>query len=184
MGRVEDGIASDEEKRRLRALIPLAKLTTGKQVVACVSECLEAFGGAGYVEDTGLPRMLRDAQVLPIWEGTTNVLSLDVLRAEQRDQAFSSVLSWLGEGVAGLSQTLPTNATTTLQDTVARLAKATTAAAAAGPQRLEASARGLALTAGYAAEALLLAQTAQKTGKADAVQRFSDFVAWRLALPV
>ena len=42
---------------------------------------LEAFGGAGYVEDTGLPRLLRDAQVLPIWEGTTNVLSLDLLRA-------------------------------------------------------------------------------------------------------
>ena len=38
---------------------------------------LECFGGAGYVEDTGLPRLLRDAQVLPIWEGTTNVLSLD-----------------------------------------------------------------------------------------------------------
>jgi len=122
--------------------------------------------------------------VLPIWEGTTNVLSLDVLRAEQRDQAFSSVLSWLGDGVGSLSQTLPTNATTTLQDTVARLAKATTAAAAAGPQRLEASARALALTTGYAAEALLLAQTAKKTGKADAVQRFSDFVASRLALPV
>jgi len=184
MGRVEEGLASDEEKRRLRALIPLAKLTTGKQVVACVSECLEAFGGAGYVEDTGLPRMLRDAQVLPIWEGTTNVLSLDVLRAEQRDQAFSTVLTWLGSGVAGLSQALPTTATTTLQATVARLAKAAAAAAASGPQGLEARARALALTTGYAAEALLLAQTAEKTGKADAVQRFADFVAWRLALPI
>ena len=45
------------------------------------SEALEACGGAGHVEDTGLPLLLRDAQVLPIWEGTTNVLSLDVLRA-------------------------------------------------------------------------------------------------------
>ncbi|HEX2027236.1 MAG TPA: acyl-CoA dehydrogenase family protein, partial [Nitriliruptorales bacterium] len=51
------------------------------------SEALEAFGGAGYVEDTHLPVLLRDAQVLPIWEGTTNVLSLDVLRALQRDAA-------------------------------------------------------------------------------------------------
>jgi acyl-CoA dehydrogenase len=41
---------------------------------------IEAFGGQGYMEDTGLPRLLRDAQVLPIWEGTTNVLSLDALR--------------------------------------------------------------------------------------------------------
>jgi acyl-CoA dehydrogenase len=47
----------------------------------CASEAIESFGGAGYVEDTGLPRLMADAQVLPIWEGTTNVLSLDTLRA-------------------------------------------------------------------------------------------------------
>jgi len=184
MGRVEHGVAADDEKRRLRALIALAKLTTGKQVVACVSECLEAFGGAGYVEDTGLPRMLRDAQVLPIWEGTTNVLSLDVLRAEQRDQAFSSVLAWLHAGSGELSSALPTAATTTLRETTARLLKAAKAAAEAGPRVLEGKARALALTAGFAAEAMLLAQTATKTGKADAAQRFSDFVAARLDLPV
>ena len=46
-----------------------------------LSEVLEAFGGAGYVEDTGLPMLLRDAQVFSIWEGTTNVLALDALRA-------------------------------------------------------------------------------------------------------
>jgi alkylation response protein AidB-like acyl-CoA dehydrogenase len=65
----------------LRLLTPVMKLTTGKQVVQVLSEVIEAFGGAGYVEDTGLPQLLRDAQVLPIWEGTTNVLSLDTLRA-------------------------------------------------------------------------------------------------------
>jgi hypothetical protein len=69
--------ASDE----LRLLTPLAKLGTGKQAIWGVSEAIESFGGAGYVEDTGLPRMLRDAQVYPIWEGTTNVLALDALRA-------------------------------------------------------------------------------------------------------
>ena len=46
-----------------------------------VSEGLESFGGAGYLEDTDLPRILRDVQVNSIWEGTTNVLSLDVCRA-------------------------------------------------------------------------------------------------------
>src|SRR5262249_17370039 len=51
---------------------------------------LEAFGGAGYVEDTGLPVLLRDAQVLPIWEGTTNVLSLDALRAVAREGALEA----------------------------------------------------------------------------------------------
>ena len=48
---------------------------------AGTSEAVESFGGAGYVEDTGLPRLLADAQVMSIWEGTTNVLSLDALRA-------------------------------------------------------------------------------------------------------
>ena len=55
------------------------------------SEALESFGGAGYVEDTGLPRLLRDAQVLPIWEGTTNVLSLDVLKTAVREGAVDAL---------------------------------------------------------------------------------------------
>ncbi|MBC8031825.1 MAG: acyl-CoA dehydrogenase family protein [Pyrinomonadaceae bacterium] len=80
-GRSETSDASDAEMLLLRLLTPVMKLITGKQAVAIASEVLEAFGGAGYVEDTGLPTILRDAQVLPIWEGTTNVLSLDVLRA-------------------------------------------------------------------------------------------------------
>ena len=73
--------ALDPTGDELRLVAPLAKLTTGRLAVASASEYLEAFGGAGYVEDTGIPRLLRDAQVLPIWEGTTNVLSVDVLRA-------------------------------------------------------------------------------------------------------
>ncbi|KAJ8380363.1 hypothetical protein SKAU_G00011410 [Synaphobranchus kaupii] len=80
LGREESGLASELERHLLRLLTPVAKLYTGKQAVAVVSEGLECFGGQGYMEDTGLPRMLRDAQVLSIWEGTTNVLSLDVLR--------------------------------------------------------------------------------------------------------
>lgn len=80
-GRSETSEINDEEKLLLRLLTPIMKLTTGKQAVAVLSEVLECFGGAGYVEDTGLPQLLRDAQVLPIWEGTTNVLSLDTLRA-------------------------------------------------------------------------------------------------------
>ncbi len=66
-----------------RLITPLVKLTTAKQAVAGCSELLECFGGAGYVEDTGLPVLLRDAQVLSIWEGTTNVLSLEAMKAMQ-----------------------------------------------------------------------------------------------------
>jgi hypothetical protein len=81
IGRLEAGQASAEQLLALRLATPLAKLVTGRQAVAVLSEAIEAFGGAGYVEDTGLPALLRDAHVLPIWEGTTNVLSLDALRA-------------------------------------------------------------------------------------------------------
>jgi alkylation response protein AidB-like acyl-CoA dehydrogenase len=81
LGRAENGRASAEQAALLRIMTPVAKLLTGRQAVAVLSEVVEAFGGGGYVEDTGLPTLLRDAQVLPIWEGTTNVLSLETLRA-------------------------------------------------------------------------------------------------------
>ena len=79
LGREESGLLDEKEKALLRFLTPITKLATAKQAVRVVSEALEAFGGAGYVEDTGIPVLLRDTQVLPIWEGTTNVLSLDAL---------------------------------------------------------------------------------------------------------
>lgn len=85
LGKIENGNASEEESQLHRMLTPIAKLTTGKQAVAVASDVLECFGGAGYIEDTGLPRLLADAQVLPIWEGTTNVLALDTLRAIAKD---------------------------------------------------------------------------------------------------
>lgn len=88
LGRDECGQTSRDQAALLRLLTPLVKLYTAKLSVAATSEILEAFGGAGYIEDTGLPRLLRDAQVGAIWEGTTNVLSLDLLRAIERDDAF------------------------------------------------------------------------------------------------
>jgi alkylation response protein AidB-like acyl-CoA dehydrogenase len=94
LGREECGQASETELAMLRLLTPVAKLYTAKQAVIVASEVMEAFGGAGYVEDTGIPRLLRDAQVLPIWEGTTNVLSLDVWRAIDRTDALAP---WLQE---------------------------------------------------------------------------------------
>jgi alkylation response protein AidB-like acyl-CoA dehydrogenase len=88
LGKAELNKASAAEMQLLRLLTPIAKLYTAKQSIAVSSEVLECFGGAGYVEDTGLPRLLRDCQVLSIWEGTTNVLSLDVLRALENPEAL------------------------------------------------------------------------------------------------
>lgn len=87
LGRTEAPVSSDDSSHAgslLRIITPLAKLLLGKQAVLVASEGLEAFGGAGYLEDTGLPALLRDAQVLPIWEGTTNVNALDVFRSVLR----------------------------------------------------------------------------------------------------
>lgn len=87
LGKDELGEATEQERAILRLLTPLIKLYTAKKAISIVGEALEAFGGAGYIEDTGLPQLLRNAQVLSIWEGTTNILSLDALRAMHKENA-------------------------------------------------------------------------------------------------
>jgi len=85
-GKVEMGEATPAETDLMRILTPLAKLQTAKQSVSVCSEGLECFGGQGYIEETPMPRLFRDSQVLPIWEGTSTVMSLDVLRAIQKSK--------------------------------------------------------------------------------------------------
>ncbi|KAG0377340.1 hypothetical protein BGX24_006288 [Mortierella sp. AD032] len=64
----------------LRLLTPILKVWSAKNAFAMSQEAMECFGGQGYMEETGLGRAMRDVLVNTIWEGTTNVLSLDVLR--------------------------------------------------------------------------------------------------------
>ena len=75
-----------------RVVFPLTKLAAARQGVWCCSQLLESFGGAGYLEDSGLPRLLRDVHVQCIWEGTTSVLSLDVLRALTKQGAAETFI--------------------------------------------------------------------------------------------
>ena len=158
MGKEECGEASATEQALLRLLTPVAKLYTAKQAVTVASEALEAFGGAGYIEDTGLPRLLRDAQVLPIWEGTTNVLSLDTWRAIERTNALEP---WLDDIHARVDVDLPESLRVAAQrtrDAADRIARhiATTPDAA---QR-EASARRLAFAIARATAAVSLIEFA------------------------
>lgn len=81
MGHDDCKTISDQDAMLMRLMTPVGKMYTAKRAVELTSEGLECFGGQGYIEDTGLPAFLRDAQVLPIWEGTSSVMSLDVLRA-------------------------------------------------------------------------------------------------------
>ncbi len=177
LGREEHGTASKEELQRLRGLVPIAKLTLGKQAVAVASEALECFGGAGYIEDTGLPRLLRDAQVLPIWEGTTNVLSLDLLRAQSRSGAVEIVIDDLERRSAGLSQ--PSGRL--IERTLDALRRGLRAGLADGT--IEGDARRLALGLGRCAQAVFLGETAEFDAR-EGHQRFATFVNHHLAGPV
>ncbi|HEY0371911.1 MAG TPA: acyl-CoA dehydrogenase family protein [Thermoanaerobaculia bacterium] len=86
--------AGDEEAAKfVRILTPIVKAVTGKLAVPCVSEAMELMGGNGYIEESVMPRLLRDAQVLPIWEGTTNILVLDALRVMHKEETQELLLS-------------------------------------------------------------------------------------------
>ena len=89
--------AGDETAAHLlRILVPIVKAYTGKLAVSCVSEAMELIGGNGYIEESPMPRLLRDAQVLPIWEGTTNILVLDALRVARRERGHELLLDRIG----------------------------------------------------------------------------------------
>ena len=83
----------DDAAKLLRILTPIVKAVTGKLAVPCVSEAMELIGGNGYIEESPMPRLLRDAQVLPIWEGTTNILVLDALRVMHNEETLELLLS-------------------------------------------------------------------------------------------
>ncbi len=93
LGRVQSGQADEAQQNLLRLLTPLVKLWTGKLATAIASEACECFGGMGYLEDTGIPQLLRDAQVWSIWEGTSNVQALDFLRAFRGTGGLQPLLS-------------------------------------------------------------------------------------------
>ena len=189
LGRVETQHADEATQHLLRLLTPIVKLNTAKSAVAGLSEVLECFGGAGYIEDTGIPTLLRDAQVLPIWEGTTNVLALDVLR----------VLSQIGGLQPWLSALRLLTAQVTLPEleSVIKLVRETATATAEylvshSKQRdaMSGGARGLAYTLGRTLALALLARHAEWTLRAEndprplaAAKRFARHGINRLHVP-
>ncbi len=184
LGRVEHGAATCEEMGTLRLLTPLAKLWTGKLAVKICSEALECFGGAGYIEDTGLPQLLRDAQVYAIWEGTTNVLALDSLRALAGD-SFGALRSTLGGWLDGHGDSHPVVMIRSALDASAHWLDQYSGQRDA----LEAGARGLAFTLARCAAAALLVRQADCSRRAGdlraaaALQRFVNHGLDRLLTP-
>jgi len=161
LGRDETNESSEEEQRALRLLYPLTKLLTARKAVSNASETLESFGGAGYVEDTGLPQLLRDTQVLSIWEGTTNVLSLDCLRAIAKEDSLPPFLAKLRTHANGVThpelKPCADAALAASDHAAAWLQKAF----AGGAPLVEAGARRFAFTLGRAMSLALLVDHAQ-----------------------
>lgn len=166
LGRDEAGEATEEDAHLLRLITPLVKLTTGRQAVQVTSEAIECFGGAGYVEDTGLPTLLRDAQVLPIWEGTTNVLSLDALKAMGHTaavQALHAEVTALTAPVLDPALRAAGRAALAGVERALHAARSHIGEAASGAEglaRLEADARRIALTLGRSLALALLTRHA------------------------
>ncbi|KAM6193462.1 LOW QUALITY PROTEIN: acyl-CoA dehydrogenase family member 11-like [Sarcoramphus papa] len=162
LGLVETNTASEQDQLLLRLLIPVAKLYTGKQASAVVVETMESFGGQGYMEDTGLPVVVHDTLVPSIWEGTTNILSLDILQSltESQGQAMAGFFSTVQKKLELASSTVKLEPAA--KHAIGSLAQFTQAAGSKGAATVELAARGFSYTlARIYAGALLIEHAAQ-----------------------
>ncbi len=100
--------AAGGEGALARLLVPLAKLRATRGGLRLASQAVEVHGGNGYIEDWPVARQLRDAQCHTIWEGTENIICLDVMRALRDEQvldaAFGALGARTGDGVAMLDR--------------------------------------------------------------------------------
>ncbi|WP_411969096.1 acyl-CoA dehydrogenase family protein [Haloferax sp. YSSS75] len=93
LDRYERNHDDDDAFRLMRVLTPIAKHRTARMAVDTASYAMEIQGGNGYVSEFVTHRLYRDAQVLPIWEGTSNILALDLLRTFERESAHETLRS-------------------------------------------------------------------------------------------
>ncbi|GJJ77891.1 hypothetical protein EMPS_10250 [Entomortierella parvispora] len=155
----------------LRFLTPILKVWSAKNAFAMSQEAMEAFGGQGYMEETGLGRAMRDILVNTIWEGTTNVLSLDVLRVMA--ETGGDALELYAETVRGILEPLKgrphfVKSAESIEESLTLIATHfTTYATIETRHLLEASARGLTFAmADVLAGALLCQHAAWSEAKA------------------
>jgi putative acyl-CoA dehydrogenase len=121
--------AGDEQEAAFRRLaLAATKYHVTKQVPAHAAEALECFGGNGYVEESGMPRLYREAPLQSIWEGSGNVAALDALRALVRQPETAEAFFAELEKSAGADRRL--------DDAIARLRKETADAEEPAARRL------------------------------------------------
>ncbi|WP_445664794.1 acyl-CoA dehydrogenase family protein [Fodinibius sp. AD559] len=85
----------EEEQHLLRIITPMAKWWSAESAVYSVRECMELMGGNGYIEDFVMPKLLRDINVLPIWEGSGNIIVLDMLRATRKSRGLDIIFEMI-----------------------------------------------------------------------------------------
>ncbi|HVO88703.1 MAG TPA: isovaleryl-CoA dehydrogenase [Casimicrobiaceae bacterium] len=117
LARCLDTPADHSDRAFARLAIPAAKYWVCKRACGVVGEAMEALGGNGYVEEHPMPRLYREAPVNSIWEGSGNVIALDVARAAEREPAAVAALTadidalrggnrWLDAAAARLKEML------------------------------------------------------------------------------
>jgi putative acyl-CoA dehydrogenase len=127
-GATDRAVRGDGPEAAFRRLaLAVTKYHVCKQVPAHAAEALECLGGNGYVEESGLPRLYREAPLNSIWEGSGNVAALDALRALAQPQAAEAFFAEL-DLAAGTDQRL--------DEAIARLRKEATAPDEAAARRL------------------------------------------------
>ena len=118
LARCYDAAGDDDREHHLRRILtPVVKYWTCKRAPQHAAEALECLGGNGFVEESVMPRLFRQSPVNGVWEGSGNVICLDVLRALERDtrplEAYWDEVGragtgnpWLARGVADLEADL------------------------------------------------------------------------------
>ena len=91
--------SADGDGAVARVLVPAAKLRATRRGVELASQAIEVHGGNGYIENWPLARQLRDAQCNTIWEGTENIICLDILRALRNEQVMEGTFAALTERI-------------------------------------------------------------------------------------
>ena len=103
--------AGDQEGRRLlRVLTPLIKFRACRDARKVTGDAMEVRGGCGYIEEWSDPRLLRDAHLGSIWEGTSNIVALDVMRSVRKEDTLGALDSHLARQLSEAQLSAPLDA--------------------------------------------------------------------------
>ncbi|MFB7138796.1 acyl-CoA dehydrogenase family protein [Gottfriedia sp. NPDC056225] len=97
---------TNEEQALVRLLIAILKMRTAEEAIHYSHEAIEMHGGNGYIEDFVTPRLLRDAQVLTVWEGTANILGLEILRLFKKMNVYPIFKAFIEEKLIDVPKSL------------------------------------------------------------------------------